>query len=300
MQTLILGKSLIVLSLSLDSILTDGPGEDPALNVLWKRQAEYLAEGVHVLSRVDDSQDIAIHMDGMKSLLSAAAWLSMSSSCAIIEEYNVDDFVDISMLAQLYDFGDIEKGETKEVHCLNVARALLGSIELSRKSKTLKLSYLTLTAELEDAWGRWLYNKQRYEQARFPLEDAIKLRRQVLALLKDTQPDSTSLFWWGSTPVTDGEDETEEICRQLRLNIDDIERQVHETEITLSQSLEYAALALHACDVSMAAMSWLQEAVVLKAAHFGKMSLEVARLNAAMAVVNEDLLQWEAGLSRYR
>lgn len=300
MQTLILGKSLVVLSLSLDSILTDGPGEDPALNVLWRRQAEYLAEGIQILSYVDDSQELAIHMAGMKNLLGVAAWLSMSSSCAIAEEYNAGDFVDINALAQLYDLGDIEKGEANEVQCLNVARALLNSIDPSRKSKTLKLSYLTLHAELQDAWGRWLYNKQRYEQARFPLEDATKLRRQVLALLKDTQPDSTSLFWWGSAPLRDGEDETEDMCRQLHLNIDDIEIQVHETEITLSQSLEYAALALHACDVSMAAMSWLQEAVALKAAHFGKMSLEVARLNAAMAVVNEDLLQWEASLSRYR
>jgi tetratricopeptide (TPR) repeat protein len=300
MQLLILGKSLFVLSVSLDSILTEFPGKDPAVSVLWRRQAEYLAEAMQVLSQVEDGEQGGTKVHGVQYLLSAATWLSMSASCATVEECDVDDLVNIDVLAQLHDVGDIAKGETDELQCLNVARILLGMAEPSKKSKTMQLVYLSLKAELQDAWGRWLYNKQRYIQARLPLEEATKVRRQVLALLKDTQPDSATLFWWGSTPVNESEDETEAVCHQLCLHLPDTERQVQETEVSLARSLEYAALALHACDLSMAAMSWLQEALVLKTSHLGKMSLEVARLNAAMAIVNEDLLQWEAGLMRYR
>ena len=90
------------------------------------------------------------------------------------------------------------------------------------------------------------------------------------------------------------------LCQQLCLHPPKVELQIQEMELSLSQSLEYAALAMHATDLSTASLSWMQEALILKTTHLGKMSLEVARVNAAMAVVHEDLLQWEAALTRYR
>jgi tetratricopeptide (TPR) repeat protein len=297
MQLLILGRSLFVLGVSLDAILTELPGSDPAMSVLWRRQAEYLSESLQVFAQLEDSTEEILRV---QYLLSAATWLSLSASCATLEECDVDEYVDLEQLAALYDLGDKAKGETDELHCINVAKVLLERAMPSKRNKTLQLAYLSLKAELHDIWGRWLYDKQRYERARVPLEEATNLRRQVLALLKDKHSNSHTLFWWGSAPAAGDEDDTEALCHQLCLHVPDSERQVQETEISLARSLEYTALALHACNLSMAAMSWLQEALILKTSHLGKMSLEVARLNAAMAIVNEDLLQWEAGLSKYR
>jgi tetratricopeptide (TPR) repeat protein len=300
LQMLITGKALYVLSQSLDSILTELPGEDAAINVLWKRQAEYLVEALDVWSDVDDIQDGVLPLREIKYLLSATAWMSISSCCATVEESKIDDLVNIDNLIEMYGSGESSLGETNELKCLSVANTLLAVAEPSKKSSTLQLLYFSLRAELQDAFGRWLYNKQQFHEARVPLEDASKLRRHVLSLLKDSHPDSTSFFWWGSAPVNDSAVECEEAYAALCLNMLDTDSQVQQIEIALAQSLEYAALALHACDLSMAAMSWLHEALILKAGHLGKMSLEVARLNAAMAIVNEDLLQWESSLSRYR
>lgn len=291
MQLLILGRSLFVLSESLDSILTELPDMDAAMSVLWRRQSEYLGESMQVFSQVEDMN--------IQYLLSAETWLSMSTSCATMDESNVDEVVDIEKLARMYDI-DVE-GETDELQCLSVARYLLEKAEPSTKSKTLQLLCLSLKAELHDAQGRWLYSKQRYGEARFPLEAAIKTRRQTLALIKDAEPYSSTLFWWGSSrPNNNVDEDVEVLCDKLCLNLQSANQQIKDSEIALAQSLEYAALALHACELSMAATAWLQEALVLKTTHLGKMSLEVARLNSAMAVVNEDMSQWEASLSRYR
>ena len=299
-QLLLLGNSLLHLSSSLDSVLTDFPGQDAAVELLWRRQAEYLAEALHVLCQVEDVHSCHVRMRCISYVLSAKAWLSMSSLCAIAEESNIDDVVDIDAVSQLYDVGEIEDGETDEVRCLNVAKVLLATAEPLKKSPTLKLMFLSLKALLHDAWGRWLYNKQRYEEARLPLEDATKQRRQILALEEDTCPAALPFFWWSSAPMQESDDDSEVLCHLLCLHSTDTERQVQETEIALAQSLEYVALAFHACGMSMTAMSSLEQALVLKIIHYGKLSLELARLKETMATVMEDLLQWETALSRYR
>jgi tetratricopeptide (TPR) repeat protein len=299
-QLLLLGNSLLLLSSSLDSVLTDFPGQDAAVKVLWRRQAEYLADAMRVLRQVEDERTGDVPMRRISNLLSAKAWLSLSSSCAIVEESGIDDLVDVDMLSQLYDVVDMKDCETNELKCLHVANVLLALVEPSKKSSALQLMVLSLKADLQDTWGRWLYHKNRFDEARLPLEDATKVRRQILALRKDTPADSSTLFWWRSVTSKEDDDEIEAICRGLCLDVTDTARQVQETEVALAQSLEYAALALHACGRSMTATSWLQEALILKTGHCGRMSLEVARLNATMATVLEDHLQWEPALSRYR
>ncbi|KAI2506348.1 hypothetical protein MHU86_8076 [Fragilaria crotonensis] len=299
-QLLLLGNSLLLVSSSLDSVLTDFPGQDAAVKVLWRRQAEYLADAMRLLCQVEGDRNGDAQMRKISNLLSAKVWLSMSSSCSIVEESGIDDLVDVVTLSQLYDIAEMKDCETNETKCLQVAEALLALVEPSKKSPALQLMVLSLKADLQDTWGRWLYHKHRFDEARLPLEDATKLRRQILVLQKDTQADSSSFFWWRSATSKEDEDEIEALCRQLCLDVTDTARQVQETEVSLAQSLEYAALALHACGQSMTATSWLQEALTLKTGHCGRMSLEVARLNATMATVLEDYLQWEPALSRYR
>jgi len=297
---LILGRSLYVLSVSLDSVLAELPGNDAAVNVLWKLQAEYLSEALQVLSHLEYKNTDEVKMSDLRYLLTAAAWIGMSTSCATIEEADMDSPVDLESLAYLCDSKKSFVGESDEIRCLSVAQALLDAVAPSKKKKTLQLIYLSLQADLNDALGRWLFYKHKYMEAKAPLDEAIKTRRQVLSSLKDTH--SVTLFWWGSSP-SNGEDEkdgTEQLCQQLCLHLDENDNQTQQMEIFLAQSMEYGALSLHACDMSMAAMSWLQEALILKSSSLGKMSLEIARLNSSMAVVHEDMMQWEAALSRYR
>jgi tetratricopeptide (TPR) repeat protein len=302
MKQLVMGRALYVLSMSLHSVLTELPGNDAAMSVLWKRQAEYLTEAMHVYSNVQMQEDgEGVRLLDIQHLLSAATWLSLSSTCATLVECDIESSTDVKALAQLYEVCGALVGETDEMKCLNVAKTLLGASEFSKKSKMFHLVYLSIKAELHDALGRWYYGRQQYANARHPLEEATKVRRQAITVLKDAQSDSSTLLWWGSSHMTDGSDDaSERVCQQLCLQVENIEEQTKQMEISLSQSLEYGALAFHACDLSMAAMSWLQEALILKTSNLGKMSLEVARLNSAMAVIHEDLSQWDAGLSRYR
>ena len=70
-------------------------------------------------------------------------------------------------------------------------------------------------------------------------------------------------------------------------------------ELSLSLTLEYAALTHHAVQSYQTALSLFQEALILRTIHVGKSSLDVASLHFNMGVVHDDLEQYEAAISRY-
>ena len=74
---------------------------------------------------------------------------------------------------------------------------------------------------------------------------------------------------------------------------------VDSIELDLSSTMEFSALATHALSDSESALSFFQEALILRALHSGKNSLDVADLQYNMGVIHDDLGQYEASLGRY-
>jgi len=77
------------------------------------------------------------------------------------------------------------------------------------------------------------------------------------------------------------------------------EKQISRMELDLSYTLEFAALTSHSHLDHQTSISFFQEAIILRALHAGKNSLDVARLHYNMGVIHDDLGQHEASLSRY-
>jgi len=75
--------------------------------------------------------------------------------------------------------------------------------------------------------------------------------------------------------------------------------QIDRMELDLSHTLEFAALTSHSHLDHQTSISFFQEAIILRALHAGKNSLDVARLHYNMGVIHDDLGQHEASLSRY-
>ncbi len=70
-------------------------------------------------------------------------------------------------------------------------------------------------------------------------------------------------------------------------------------ELDLSSTMEFSALATHGLSDSESALALFQEALILRALHSGKNSLDVADLQYNMGVIHDDLGQYEASLGRY-
>lgn len=76
-------------------------------------------------------------------------------------------------------------------------------------------------------------------------------------------------------------------------------KQIETMEMDLSYTLEFAALTSHSLLDHQTSISLFQEAIILRALHAGKNSLDVARLHYNMGVIHDDLGQHQASLSRY-
>ena len=305
---LILGRAMFTLSMSLDSILVVHPTADPYMKVLWVRQFAYMVESLKLFGHVNGDHSIAM-------ILSAASWISLSETCATLNESGMEHTVCISngVLDEQEDGGEGEKSD-EQVKCLKMALTLL---KKSHMVPQLELHVMILLAEAKDCLGRWMYDRGQYVQAIVPLEETVKVIRQILVNLRDaatpTSPSSSSLFRWvrpaahsvqqqqpqlSHSKIEEFDDLRIQLC--LKKPTDGTAQQIAEMEVGLSGSLEYLALALHASGQSLLALTYLEEAITLKYAHLGKHSLELARIHAAMAVVHDDLEQWEEGLSRCR
>ena len=295
---ILFGRAMYTLAMSLDTILVQHPTVDPSIKVLWIRQCGYLVSSLKMMasSSRGTTNPLAITVQ-------AASWIALSESCATLKECGMEHTLMVSDLSS-------EKGEDDQVICLKTAVAILESIH-EIKHVPLLLYKTSLLANAKDALGRWLYDRGFYAPAKFPLEDAIKLKRDVVGMLREiTRPVLSRLFGYDASISSDelwlddvGDNATMEVLNSelgFKPLSDGTEKKIEDMEISLSMSLEYNALAQHACGQSLLALGGLQEALILKTTHLGKMSLEVARLNIAMAVVHEDMQQWEAGLSRYR
>ena len=78
-----------------------------------------------------------------------------------------------------------------------------------------------------------------------------------------------------------------------------LKRRIPSIEAVLSSTLEYAALTEHSLSKYKASLAYFQEAIILRATHAGKNSLEVASLQFNMGVVHDDAGEYEASLNRY-
>ena len=78
-----------------------------------------------------------------------------------------------------------------------------------------------------------------------------------------------------------------------------LKRLVPSIEAVLSSSLEYAALTEHSLQNYKPSLAYFQEAIILRATHAKKNSLEVASLQFNMGVVHDDAGEYEASLNRY-
>ena len=78
-----------------------------------------------------------------------------------------------------------------------------------------------------------------------------------------------------------------------------LKRRIPYIEVVLSSTLEYAALTEHSLSNYKASLAYFQEAIILRATHAGKNSLEVASLQFNMGVVHDDAGEYEASLNRY-
>jgi len=70
-------------------------------------------------------------------------------------------------------------------------------------------------------------------------------------------------------------------------------------ELELSSTMEFSALASHGQADSEAALALFQEALIIRALHTGKNSLDVSDLQYNLGVLHDDLGQYEASLGRY-
>ena len=76
-------------------------------------------------------------------------------------------------------------------------------------------------------------------------------------------------------------------------------KQIALIEKGLSTTLEFSALVSHCLLDNKTSLSLFQEALILRAQHSGKDSLEVASLQYNMGVVHDDLAEYESSLGRY-
>ena len=76
-------------------------------------------------------------------------------------------------------------------------------------------------------------------------------------------------------------------------------KEIDSLELDLSTTLEFLALTSHSLQDYQASLSLFQEALILRALHAGKNSLEVSSLQYNMGVVHDDLGQHESSLGRY-
>ena len=295
-QKILIGRAMYTLAMSLDKILVQHPSADSSINVLWICQCKFLVSSLKVMASSSRGTD------PVTMTMQAASWIALSECCTTLKECGMEHTIMISDMSS-------EQGEDNEIICLKTAIAILESI-LEIKHVSMLLYKSSLLADAKDALGRWLYDRGFYASAKLPLENAIKLKRDVAVMLRETtRSDLSHLFGYPSPSADEpwlddiGHNATMEVLNSelgFKSSSDGIEKRIEDMEISLSMSLEYNALAQHACGQSLLALGGLQEALILKISHLGNMSLEVARLNIVMAVVHEDMQQWEAGLSRYR
>ncbi len=170
-----------------------------------------------------------------------------------------------------------------------------------------------------------------YERAKMCLNSSITGRRMLLRLLQREEPDDGSLS--GSSigsrrsmqrnykrsyqrvtrrgsstrQKTSSKSKEEQVpLIDETSSIDNIidaepnrKKQVAIIEKGLSTTLEFAALVSHCLYDYQTSLSLFQEALILRALHSGKDSLEVASLQYNMGVIHDDLAEYESSLSRY-
>lgn len=86
-------------------------------------------------------------------------------------------------------------------------------------------------------------------------------------------------------------------CSLLPMRLDKYD--ADDIELSLSLTLEYAALTNHANQSYQVALALFQEGLILRTLHVGKHSLDVASLHFNTGVVHDDLEQYDQAINRY-
>eukprot|EP00804_Cyclotella_cryptica_P019567 CCRYP_014328-RC/>CCRYP_014328-RC protein AED:0.07 eAED:0.07 QI:612/1/1/1/1/0.83/6/2494/1628 len=177
---------------------------------------------------------------------------------------------------------------------------------------------LFLRSNIYHAMGVCLYEAGVFERSERSLTDAIILRRQLLDKLRNQSSElsdqyydvtaccNTVVNYFFAIPQSVPKEVISNVisysgsqcCALLPHKI--IEKSESEDlELSLSLTLEYAALTNHASHCYQASLASFQEALILRSLHVGKNSLDIASLHFNTGVVHDDLEQYPQAINRY-
>ena len=169
-----------------------------------------------------------------------------------------------------------------------------------------------LHANINHAIGVEMYESGQFEKAAAYLDEASQIRRRLIDDIRghldeyNRNVTSKGMNSLSSSPevvpeevVTNALEYAVGHCCTLlpRKGVDKTD--ADDIELSLSLTLEYSALTHHAIKKYQSALSFFQEALILRTMRVGKHSLDVASLHFNMGVVYDDLSQYDSAISRY-
>lgn len=210
--------------------------------------------------------------------------------------------------------------DTEAIACYRIAYSLLKPLVIKRKKGASKIppySY-ELKAGILHELGYYQYERRgdMKNSLKFFIESIEARRNAVQDLQEDggeellrgrASPFSGSIFTAslrGGVPCTRSWQESAEAADTHALNPftpsnSFLKLQIPSIEASLSLTIEFAALAEHALTNYKPSLAYFHEAIILRATHAGKGSLDVAGLQFNMGVVHDDFGEYEASINRY-
>jgi len=169
-----------------------------------------------------------------------------------------------------------------------------------------------LQSNINHSIGVELYESGQFEKAAAYLDEASQIRRKLIddirghleennqvVVSKGINPLSSLPEVIPEAVVTNALEYAVGHCCTLlpRKGVDKTD--ADDIELGLSLTLEYSALTHHAIKKYQSALTFFQEALILRTMRVGKHSLDVASLHFNMGVVYDDLSQYDSAISRY-
>ena len=206
--------------------------------------------------------------------------------------------------------------------CLQHAVLILGSSksvvtsspQLKALCDPLTKYKLILQSSINHSIGVELYESGQFEKAAAYLDEASHIRRRLLDDIRghlEEYKENENVNSKGKRPkVSLPEMIPDEVVANVleysvghccyllpRKGLDKTD--ADDIELGLSLTLEYSALTHHALKRYQSALSFFQEALILRTMRVGKHSLDVASLHFNMGVVYDDLSQYDSAINRY-
>lgn len=160
--------------------------------------------------------------------------------------------------------------------------------------------------------GVELYESGQFEKAAAYLDDASQIRRRLIDDIRGHAEEyNRKIVSKGINPLSSSPEVIPEeiIANSLEYAVGHCctllpregmdKTDADDIELGLSLTLEYSALTHHAIKKYQSALTFFQEALILRTMRVGKHSLDVASLHFNMGVVYDDLSQYDSAISRY-